>query len=300
MTERSATRWRNGNGGSPPAEMRRKQRLNTTADRPSLSVPSVLVARNEAEEHFETYLDLHELGFEYERAAGAAHPDFWINSPQGLVVAEVRHVTARVGEGRGNRFGAFDPYKPLGKAVKRKSRQGREVPENIPYVVVLWAPGWGVDDFTVSGALFGKLEMVMPLNTETGTADMGELHTEFGLNKTMRETERDHISAVVLMRRFNPTLRGAQNEIAAMLDRTGRDDRDAGVRVIFDVHERRRSEGLLDDEARQPRLVTFHNPNATTPLGIDVFNGPFDQQWSAEGDRYRCTHTGAHVGELPD
>lgn len=238
------------------------------------------MAQNAAEEHFETYLDSHSHTYRYELPAGAANPDYWVDHDTGPVVCEVRHVTASIGETIGNEFGSIDPYKPLAKAVKRKSRQGRALDGVHPYVVVLWAPDWDVGDLAVAGALFGRVGISFPVDTTTGTGDLGKASNRFGRDATLHPGTRSHISAVALLHRFNPTLRDAEDEISARLDVLGRDSIETGLPVIWDVFERRQNEGLFDPDARQPRLTVMHNPDATLPLPPDVLRGPYDEHWS--------------------
>jgi hypothetical protein len=259
------------------------------------------MASNAAEEHFETYLDAHRLTYEYELAAGDAHPDYWVDHDDGLVVCEVRHVTASIGQEVGNGFGSFDAYQPLNRAVKRKSKQGRALEGVWPYVVVLWAPDWGVGDLAVSGALFGKVQISMPMDTTTGTADMDQARSTFGRNAALHHGDdgRPHVTAVALIRRFNPTLRDAEDEISAKLDEVGRDSIDTSLPIISEVFERRAAEGLFDENARQPRLTVFHNPHATISLPAGVFRGPFDQHWFDHDSQYGPWWNGTMLDRLP-
>ena len=253
------------------------------------------MARNEAEEHFETYLSGRTLSFEYELPAGRSNPDYWLPRSEPRVVCEVAHVTASLWD-RPGRIGAFDAYKPLGKAVRRKSAQGRGLPPDLPYVVVLWVPSWTTDDLTVMGSLFGKVEITMPVDVSTGTADSDQRQLGFGQNRVL-QGEREHISAVSILKRFNPGVRQAEDEYDAI--DTDLMTRDEKIRTLFEIYERRGRDGLLDDDARTPRLVTFHNPGATAPLGLDVFDGPYDEQYSVVGDSYTKVIQGTGVNQLP-
>jgi len=258
------------------------------------------MAQNEAETLFETYLASQGLVFAYEQEAGdGRRPDYWVETAAGVVVCEVRHVTASISNVLGGTVGSLDPYRPLARAVKAKSRQGRGLAGVHPYVVVLWAPGWDVSDFAVSGALFGNLTMVMPLDSDTATADTSQVHTEFGRDAVMHHDERAHISAVAILRQFNPTLRAAQDEIAHQLDDVGRGDIGTSVPVIQQVFQRREADGTFEPDLQKPRLVTYHNPQATKPLDRDVFNGPFDQQWAPMDGEYRQVAAGRLVESLP-
>lgn len=257
------------------------------------------MGRNEAEAHFETYLDAHHLSYRYEEPAGGARPDYWIDHLNGTVVCEVRHVTASIGNRIGNRFGAFDPYKPLAKAVKRKSKQGRALDGIHPYVVVLWAPDWGVGDIAAAGALFGRVGISFPVDEATGTGDLDRASNTFGRDATLHPGTRSHISAVAVLRRFNPTLRDAEDEISGRLDAVGRDTIETGLPIIYDVFERRQNDGRFDPDARQPRLTVMHNPDATLPLPGGVLQGPYDEHWSEVDGIYGRQWVGEAHHRLP-
>jgi hypothetical protein len=254
-----------------------------------------VVARDEAEEHFETYLASRGIAFEYELPAGDSNPDYWL-AVSGAPVCEVCHVTASMSD-LPNRSGAFDAYKPLAKAIKRKSSQGRALEGSQPYVVVVWAPQWVDDAFVVMGALFGKVQIVMPFDSATGSADMDQASMDFGRDATLHASQRRHISAVAVIHRFNPRPRAAQDELDALRRRGASPEE--GVRLTMEVFGRRAEQGLLDDDSREPRLVTFHNMYAATPLALDIFDGPFDEQYSISESAYERVFAGTDVDRLP-
>lgn len=254
-----------------------------------------MAARNEAEEHFEQYLGARGIKFEYERPAGDKHPDYWLEA-SGDPVCEVRHITASMSD-LPNRSGAFDPYGPLAKAVKRKSAQGRALEGAHPYVVVIWAPHWVDDPLAVMGAVFGKVQIVMPFDPAVGAADADKATMGFGRDATLHAEQRRHISAVAVIRRFNPRLRAAQDELDAL--RRPEATLEEGVRLTMEVFGRRAEKGLLDDDSREPRLVTFHNMYASTPLALDIFDGPFDEQYSISESAYERVFAGTDVERLP-
>jgi hypothetical protein len=255
-----------------------------------------MVAVNEAEMHFEAYLESRVIEFEYENDAGDRRPDYWLSPLRGGAVCEVRHVTAAMSD-LPDGSGPFDPYKPLAKAVKRKSAQGRGLEGKRPYVVVLWAPHWVDDPLSVLGALFGKAGVVMRISRATGEADLSQLSLGFGLNATLQAGQRQHISAVAMLRRFNPGLRAAQDEVEELLPPGGSPEE--GLKTILDVYGRRGDEGLLDDGARCPRIVTFHNTHASVPLPLAVFDGSYDEQYRVTDSGYVRVFAGHEVDRLP-
>ena len=109
------------------------------------------------------------------------------------------------------------------------------------------------------------------------------------------------MSAVAVIRRFNPGLRGAQDEVSERLAELRIASPDAtGAEVIFEVYERRRAEGLLDDDSRKVRLETFHNMHASTPLALDVFDSPYDVQHRVAEGLYTTVWEGDRVVRLPE
>ncbi len=82
--------------------------------------------------------------------------------------------------------------------------------------------------------------------------------------------------------RFNPGLRAVTDEVDEQIGRNvGRSVRS---NVIAEVIARRTKAGMFDSAARRQRLVTVHNKNASAPVSIDVFNGPFDEHYRPNDD----------------
>ena len=255
-----------------------------------------MAARNEAEDIFEGYLRSRGLTWTYEEAAGNSHPDYWLDGPS-EAVCEVRHVTASL-EGPG---GAFDVYKPLAKAVKRKAKQGRALEGVRPYVVVIWAPRWPTDFYAVVGALFGKIQIVMPFDPESGSADPDAARMGFGRDATLHGSQHEHISAVAVIQRFNPGLRAVQDEFAQRIaSESAEEDPVRGTEIILDVFRQSSEEGWYEEGAAEARVVTFHNVYASTPLPLEVFDGPHDEQYSIDAASFTKVFEGDEVRHLPD
>lgn len=250
----------------------------------------------EAEAIFEEYLRGRGISWQYERPAGPSHPDYWLDVPA-QPVCEVRYVTAYL-PGPDEAVGA---YKPIARAVKRKARQGRALAGVQPYVVVIWAPRWPTHVHVVAGALFGRVQIVMPFSPSTGTADSDQAQLGFGRNAILHGNQHKHVSAVVVIERFNPGLRAVENEIDAEVEQAGADLEPHQVaEITMGVFEGRTRARLFEHRALLPRLVTFHNMHATTPLPLDVFDGPFDEQYSARYDgSFTLVFEGEQVPKLP-
>ena len=255
------------------------------------------IARVAAEEIFEQYLTARGITWAYEVPAGESHPDYWLDHPA-QPVCEVRHVTAALLD---QEPGPVDPYKPIAKAVKRKAKQGRALEGAHPYVVVIWAPDWPTDFHSVSGALFGKIRAVMPVDPATGTADSSRSHVGFGRDASLHSSQHEHVSAVAVIDQFNPGLCAAEAEIDGEIEPTcdnlGLAEK---VAIAQDVFDRRTRDGLFEHGACTTRLVTYHNMHATTPLPLDVFDGPFDEQYSIGSDgTFTLVFEGDQVSNRP-
>lgn len=253
------------------------------------------MAKDRAEALIEEYLTGRGIGWEYERRAGVKAPDYWLDLPSRPVV-EMHHVTATL-DGPG---GAFDVYKPLRKAVKRKAPQGKDLDGDHPFVIGLWAPEWPTDPLAISGALFGRLTLSMPVDPRTGTAVADQARLGFGRDAELHQTQHRHVSAIAVIHSFNPGVRAAEEEI----DRRLAEARDAdpsarAASVVLDVYGRRGEAGLFDAADYTVRIETFHNMHATTPLPLDVFDGPFDEQHDIAEGRYTTVFRGARYDELP-
>jgi hypothetical protein len=249
----------------------------------------------ETESYFADYLLERGVPHEYEKAAGSSFPDYWLTTRHGAVVCEVHRIRKSLYE-RPSGVGAIDPYPPIRKAVKRKAPQGKSLRGAIPYVVVLHAPGWPADEVSVPGALFGGIQVVMPFDGESARAE--DAHYEFGRNAELHRDQHPHVSAVAVLKRFNPTLRAVQDEVDELLDHQ-RGDVERSLSVGIEAFRRRTEDGTYIEDARRTRLVVYHNLYATTPLPTDVLAGPFDEQFSTVGGVYNRISQGIETPRLP-
>lgn len=173
-------------------------------------------------------------------------PDFYVRSPSGPFLAEVK-AFEKAGplDGRGRVFtiGTEQLLRPISSAVDEARRQLRAYRDlGIPRVVVL--DNWrqvGVDlDNVVLVQIFGQIHVVVPVSMSGGPR--GATWLEYGGGRTLGDDAGTYVSALV---------------ITEPLRRDARDD--------FTVERRMRARVL-------------HNPYATIPLPRSIFAGPDDEQ----------------------
>lgn len=116
------------------------------------------------------------------------------------------------------------------------------------------------------------------------------------------------ISAVTIIRKFNPTLYRYHDELdrrlrplnIAAYSNPPDELRDRAFDIITSTASELQTAGLLDDNARAVRLIVLHNPFAHHPVPPEVFTGPHDVQWSIiDTDSYGEAATGKKAYEIP-
>ncbi len=264
-----------------------------------------MTSGRQAEAIFEEYLQLHGLSFDYEAPAGTYRPDYWIASADDpIAVCEVTALEKTLGP---NRSGAFDGPGPVRSKVKKKVRQGRSVAEaGIPYVVVVWSTTWPTDEIIVSSALFGRLQITMPVDPDIGTADRDQTQLQFGRDAALHADQHRNVSAVSIVKQFNPYQRQADDLVRERRREAGVPpgaSLEEALPVILATYDELQAAGKYVDGARRPRLVTYHNPHTVNPLPTELFAGPFDEQHGLIGNggaHYGTIAVGTQVPRLPE
>lgn len=175
-----------------------------------------------------------------------ARPDFYVSSPAGPFLAEVKafEKTGPI-DRRTNRvfsIGVEELLKPISGAVKEARRQlraYRDLP--IPRIVVL--DNWrqiGIDlDDVMLVQLFGQVQFVVPV-APSGPA--GDMYLGYGGGRTLGDDSGTYVSAVL---------------VTEPLERALRDD---------------------FTQERTMRARVLHNPHASVSLPRSIFARPEDDQ----------------------
>jgi hypothetical protein len=240
----------------------------------------------EGERLFTVYLRQRRLTSQREPWVGGRRPDFLVEHPDGNFAAEVYEPEVHLPASGGS----FDSYPALRRAFQgRKADQVKAMRQaGVPCVLVLARTNADIkfQPEIVAGSMFGNIGVQIPLDdsdAETRTIFMGG-----GRVQPMRNRG---VSAVAILECFNPTWYRAEEAVAARLGegmkwypgiphaavvREGA----AIVRVTEEVYEHMTTTGDYIPDARVARLIVLHNPYATHPFGLDVFDGPHDVQWA--------------------
>jgi hypothetical protein len=245
--------------------------------------------QTKSEAVFADYLTERSYDFEYELSSGSHRLDFWVDAHGSKVVCEVKEINVPVPD---SKIGSIDPYKVAKAAIKAKAKQGKELKGKYPYIIVIRKHRfWPVDEISVPGAMFGDLALSMPLNTQTGQAQVEHMKTIFSKGATLQPEQNRAVSAVAILDRFNPTARAAEEELNRRLEGQQITEMEA-IEVIIATYEELTEAGIFLPDQRVPYLKVFHNPHATLPLPMYVFAGEHDVQWGQIDGRYTVLSEG--------
>ena len=230
--------------------------------------------RSPGERLFAAYLRQRRLPWEHEREINGRNPDFSVDHPvHGTIAFEVYEP----GIALPAKAGFFDTIPKLQQAFEgRKQKQIAAVRDaGLPYVAVLadTASQIPIDPRIMAGAMFGRLEFTFRVPADPA-APLPEPAGSLGFGQGGRiQPERNRgVSAVALLRKFNPTLPRlelAQDAVAQRGDPDAR-LRDPRVRrdfigALHDVECHMSATGDFDPDAAAARLIILHNPHAYRP-----------------------------------
>ncbi len=241
---------------------------------------------------------------EYEPEVGGRCPDFLVHAPFGDFAVEVYEPELRLP----SPAGSFSSYPAIRGAFKnRKKKQAKAVRlAGLPYVAALARTNSDISfgPSLAAGAMFGDVAMTFPLGVEN-PGDHAK--TVFGANSQAQPEKNRGISALAIVRRFNPTLWRLDARLVERVRVWGKPRNNNEIGLLLEQRWRDDAEltraGVLDADARVARMIFLHNPFAEHPLDLRV-GGPHDQQWSIvdHGDHttYEVIAEGRDCHELPD
>jgi hypothetical protein len=226
-----------------------------------------------SERLFATYLDAVGLAWEFGPAVGGTRPDFVV---EGQVVCEV---TAIEGHHLPEQVGARIPAHPIRQKIRDKWGQAEAAKSaGYRFVLVLHQEGWHADLSvpTVAAALFGDISLPMAFDPTSGTMSTGEGFV-FGARGMTEPAGNRNLSAVALVRSFNPTL--VDLEAARKEEVRGVTDVKEGWQRYVAIEERLTEEGRFDPDASAVRLLLVHSRRPAHPLDAGWFGGSYDEEW---------------------
>jgi hypothetical protein len=245
------------------------------------------------EEHFAAYLNGRRIPYERGRESNLMHRDFWVATPSGPIVCEVKSLTARPPA----ESGALDVYRPVRTAINRVARQGGGIKGTHPYVLVIYVPTWPTDPIAMSGAMFGNVGITFPVDPATGSGDSDASTSTFVRGGRIQPTLHTRFSAVLVVGVVNPGQLRIDREIAGTLH--GLEIGETLERVSR-VAKRLQAAGLLDDDERVERVDVYRNPFAELALPDGVFDGPYDRIFDVFEGRYSLVAQGISLEGFDD
>lgn len=240
------------------------------------------------------YLDDRRWRWAFEREVGGRRPDFTVTVP-GLTpvcfeVFEPEIRLPRPGEGPW-----FDSLPALRGAFNSNKQDQIKAVRSVgwPCVVVLAGTNSDVpiDPLLVASAMFGRLQVSVPLSDGSAPIDAAAARTMFKWgDRQVHAGRRTGLSGLAIVSTFNPT----QWRLDAAMRQHGLDapaGREPSRREVIrwvlarehlmgDLADR----GLFRPDAREVRLVWCHNPNAEYPLPYQLAGGPHDEHWGLWDD----------------
>lgn len=250
---------------------------------------------------FAEYLgDRHKWG--YEPAIGETQPDFLVGES---VVCEITAIEA---DHLPMRSGAANPVAPIRNKIFDKWPQSDAArAAKIAFVLVLHQQGFRTDltKDTIAAACFGNISIRMGFDPEKATLTPAG-GFEFGEHGRTEPDGNRGLSAVAILRSFNPTLATRQREWATIRDRLDpfpsteqnlRRDLELGT----ELDEKLMAEGLYDPDATAPRLLIVHTRKPKFPLPVGFLAGEFDEEWAIDGEtgELQLVHTGDSFDSVP-
>jgi hypothetical protein len=251
---------------------------------------------------------------EYEKLIEGKNPDAFVDHPDQPFVMEVYEPEIKLPPGGG----AFSSYEGLrGMFERNKKEQIRAAKKaGLPFVGILARTNSDVDfgpDLVV-GAMFGNLEMRFPIAEDGESFDAERGVLGFGQGGKVQPSQMRGVSAIAILRSFNPTLwkmeaeflkrtAGIQTSRAGMSESERMAGQDAIARIATEVQEESIRSGAFDPSAAIARLIVLHNHHADRSLRLDILNGPHDEQWmayrDAGSDLYGERWKGSLIHEVP-
>lgn len=149
--------------------------------------------------------------------------------------------------------------------------------------------------------MFGNISVQIPIYLGEGPSppDPPESKTVFGSGAKLQSEMNTSVSAVAILRVFNPTLWHVHRATEERLQKELARDFDAVWRASTEAEEQAIEAGVFDPEARLARLILLHNPHAAFKLDLDRFGGPHDDQWALAGEEYTAVAKGRMHWEVP-
>lgn len=249
--------------------------------------------------------------WEYEPSIGGTNPDFVVG---GQVACDLTAIEARR---LPERMGSVDPVQPIRNKIKKKWGQADAARRaGLAFVLVLYQETMLTDLSvnTVAAACFGRLsvQLSIPLDPTSG-GKRPPSPLVFGRDGLTEPDDEDGVggnkglSAVAILREFNPTLHRLEAALAELASSEGPVDtanhdamaqRLTARKEIIDSMSR---SGTFDPDASTVRLLLVHTRTPEVTLLPGLLGGPYDEEWGIDRTtgRLQLLHQGTEFDSVP-
>jgi hypothetical protein len=240
---------------------------------------------------FESYLNLHNMAFEYEpdlRPITNKRVDYVLDHPtQGKIYLEVKDIHQPfpvLGPS------VFDRYAPIHTHIEAGAKKFKDLPDALCAIVMVGGPNSFVDlmdSTTMLGAMYGDFGFTIPFNPELGRFEADQMQGGFipGRGKMVRKGNtflRTRIAALISLVSYHTFTKEA-----ALYIRTD-DGRSSDERWEDALSGR----AAISQEPI-PCVTVWENGAAKRRLPQDLFRGPMDAWWTADNGLQNLSFIGA-------
>jgi hypothetical protein len=245
---------------------------------------------------FKNYLDTmqYEYKFEKEFPGRKKRPDYTVTKNGELFLFDVKDFEPDLPMG----FTSFDPYVRLRERIHAGRKKFKEF-KNFPCCVVLQNNGnayvHSESPHIVLGAMYGNAGFKIPIYLGKGAPpkERPEPTPAFlGGGKMIRKGQHSNttISALITLRQVAVGMRQYRKMLKKFPNLTIDETLAAAAEQFtnFDLGE------------KQLGVIVWENAVARIPLTRELFTGPYDLRWGAEGDHQTIVFCGEKLAEVED
>jgi len=266
--------------------------------------------RNASELLFEEYLTEHDYNdWSHEPAIEGKikNPDYLLNHAGDSHIFEAKEFDGPILPP--GFAGAYNPYRPIRAKINQAARQFKEY-KVFSCSLVLANPKSAFvrldDPLLIFGAMLGNLGFQIPVGFLSGEDQPSE-------NGFPEEPIEQVFRAGGKM--INYQREAAQNTtISSIIVICTYPLRQRRMQMALDNSERESGKPIPDEDAwtattetapvtnadRVVRAIVHENPYARIPLSRDLFVGPFDERWGAEGEFIKRLYVGAEASRFEE
>jgi hypothetical protein len=249
--------------------------------------------RTIGEEEFEKYLTAAGYPFEYEKVwpGKTRRPDYTVTRGGDTFLFDVKDFDPKlpvVG------FSQVEMYSGIRRQIEAGRQKFREFKE-FPCCVVLRNNGNMFarieDPVTVSSAMYGDFGWAIPVHVGHGPAPVAvpPIRPTFLGGAQMLPNKNTTISALLTVR-YVAVGRPRMKKILAEDPTMSLEEARVEARARF-------GDGLDEGETQQG-VIVFENVHARRPLPRDMFSGPYDVRFGADGTDFACVFYGPALAAL--